>query len=89
MMLLEMFIFLLTYFVNMSVVIGVRVPERLKRELERLGIDVSTEVRRFLEKRVREEKARAALKALEEVHRSIGRIPGDHAAGIIREMREG
>jgi hypothetical protein len=39
----------------MSVVIGVRVPERLKRELEKLGIDVATEVRRFLEKRERGE----------------------------------
>jgi len=83
-----MFILLLTIFVNMSVVIGVRVPEKLKRELERLGIDVATEVRRFLEKRVREEKAKAALKALEEAHRSIGRVPGDYAAGIIREMRK-
>lgn len=73
----------------MSVVIGVRVPEQLKKELEKLGIDVATEVRRFLEKRVREEKAKAALKALEEVHRSIGRVSGDHAAGIIRERREG
>ena len=51
--------------VNMSVVIGVRVPEKLKKEL---GIDVATEVRRFLEERVREEKAKAALKALEETH---------------------
>ena len=84
-----MFISLLTYLVIVSVVIGVRVPEKLKKELERLGIDVATEVRRFLEKRVREEKAKAALKALEEAHRGIGRVPGDYAAGIIREMRDG
>ena len=53
-----------------------------------MGIDAATEVRSFLEKRVKEEKAKAALKALEEAHRGIGRIPGDHAAGIIREMRK-
>jgi len=87
--LLEMFILTLTNFVNMSVIIGVRVPEKLKKELEELGIDVATEVRRFLEKRVREEKAKAALKALEEAHRGIGRILGDYAAEVVREMREG
>jgi hypothetical protein len=38
---------------------------------------------------MRKEKARAALKALKDAHRSIGKIPGDHAARIIREMREG
>ena len=73
----------------MSVVIGVRVPERIKRELEELGVDVAEEVRRFLERRLREEKVKASLRALEEVHRDIGRISGDHAARIIREMREG
>lgn len=73
----------------MSVVIGVRVPERIKRELEEFGIDVATEVKRFLERRLREEKIKASLRALEEVHRDIGRISGDHAAKIIRETRDG
>jgi len=71
----------------MSVVVEVWVPEELKKELEELGIDVATEVRMFLERRVREEKAKAALKALEEAHRGIGKIIGDHSAGVVREMR--
>ncbi len=71
----------------MSVVIGVRVPERIKRELEELGVDVAEEVRRFLERRLREEKVKASLRALEEVRQDIGGIPGDHAARIIREIR--
>ncbi|MGC9130868.1 MAG: antitoxin, partial [Pyrobaculum sp.] len=41
----------------MSVVIGVRVPRRLKEELEKLGINYAEEIRRYLEQRVREEKA--------------------------------
>jgi hypothetical protein len=35
----------------MNVVIEAWVPEQLKMELGELGIDVATEVRRFLEKR--------------------------------------
>jgi len=38
----------------MSVVIRVRIPRRLKEKLDELGVNVSEEVRRFLERKVRQ-----------------------------------
>jgi len=79
---------LVTKIVNMSSVIGVRVPKRLKEELERLGINYSEEVRRFLEDLVRKKKAEKILRELEDLEESIGRIKGNLAAEFIREDRE-
>ena len=42
--------------------IGVRVPRRLKEELERLDINYSEEIRKFLEDLVRRKKAERVLK---------------------------
>ena len=68
-------------------VIGVRVPRRLKRELEDLGINYSEEVRKFLEDLVRKKKAERILRELEDLERSIGRIRGNLSAEFIREDR--
>ena len=38
----------------MSVVIHVRIPRQLKEKIDELGINVSEEVRKYLEKRVRQ-----------------------------------
>ena len=72
----------------MSTVISIRVPRRLREELERLGIDYAEEVRRFLEKRVREEKARRIRERLARLRSQIGRVEGNVAAELIREDRE-
>ncbi len=68
-------------------VIGVRVPRRLKRELEELGINYSEEVRKFLENLVRKKKADRIMRELEDLERSIGRIRGNLSAELIREDR--
>ena len=47
-----------------STVLGIRIPKRLKEELERLKINYSEEVRKYLERRVREEIARIERVAL-------------------------
>ena len=73
----------------MSVVIGVRVPKRLRKELEDLGINYSEEVRKFLEDLVRKKKAEKILKELEDLERSIGRIKGNLSVEFIREDRGG
>jgi len=73
----------------MSSVIGVRVPEKLKEELEKLGINYSEEVRKFLEDLVRKKKAEKILKELEDLERSIGEIKGNLSVEFIREDREG
>ncbi len=49
-----------------SVTIHVRIPRRLKEELDRLGINVSEEVRRLLERRVRAERLRRLLEETEQ-----------------------
>ncbi|BES82851.1 antitoxin [Pyrodictium abyssi] len=72
----------------MSTVISIRVPRRLREELERLGIDYAEEVRRFLERRVREEKARRIRERLARLRSRIGRVEGNVAAELIREDRE-
>ncbi len=71
-----------------SVVIAVRIPRKLKEELDALGINYSEEIRRFLEQRVREEKAKRLIKEIEEIAKSIPRISGNLAIEMIREDRD-
>ncbi len=72
----------------MSVVVSVRVPKRLKEELDRLGINYSQAIREFLEELVRREKAKRIMAEIEKLRSSIGRISGDHAARMVREDRD-
>jgi len=72
----------------MSVVIGVRVPRELKEELERLGIDYASEIRAYLERRVREERLKRALREIRRIRERVGRIDEDLAARFVREDRE-
>ncbi|NPA05286.1 MAG: antitoxin [Crenarchaeota archaeon] len=72
-----------------SVVIGVRVPRWVKEELERLGIDYAREVREYLLRRVREERARRLMREIDDLMRSIGRVRGNLSAESIREDRDG
>lgn len=72
----------------MSVVIGVRVPKRLKEELNKLGIDYAREVREFLEKRVREEKARRLLKEIQDFRKKVKPVQDNLSAQLIREDRD-
>jgi len=55
----------------LSVVISVRVPRRLKEEMDKLGGDVnwSEEIRRFLEERVRELRRKRVLEEAREGYR--------------------
>jgi len=71
-----------------SVVIGVRVPRKLKEELEKLGINYAEEIREYLARRVREEKAKRLIKEIEEFRRSIGVVKGNLSAEFIREDRD-
>ncbi len=72
----------------MSVVIGIRVPRKLKEELEELGINYAEEIRRYLERRVREEKARQILNEIERLKKEIGKVDGNLAVEFIREDRD-
>jgi len=72
----------------MSSVIGIRVPKKLKEDLEKLDINYSEEVRKFLEYLVRKKKAEKILRELEDLERTIGRIEGNLSVEFIREDRE-
>lgn len=71
----------------MSVVIGVRIPRKLKEELEELGIDYAEEIRQYLEKRVREERAKRLLDKIESFRKKINVIDDNLSAKLIREDR--
>ncbi len=72
----------------MSVVIGVRIPKRLKEEIEKLGINYSEEIRQYLEKRVREERARRIIARIEALRKKIKPIEENLSAKLIREDRD-
>ncbi|MEZ0320213.1 MAG: antitoxin [Pyrobaculum sp.] len=70
----------------MSVVIGVRIPKRLKEELEKLGIDYAKEIKEYLQRRVREEKAKRLAEALDRLVETP--VEEDYSTKWIREDRE-
>ncbi len=72
----------------MSAVIGVRVPRKLKEELEKLEINYSEEIRKFLEDLVRKKRAERIMRRLKELERSIGRVEGNLSVEFVREDRE-
>ncbi len=73
---------------NTSAVIGVRVPKKLKEELEKLEINYSEEIRKFLEDLVRRKRAERIMRRLRELERSIGRVEGNLSVELVREDRE-
>ncbi len=62
----------------MSVVISIRVPRRLKEEMDKLSDEVSwsEEIRRFIETRIREIKKRRALEKIDRIVESLPASPG-------------
>jgi len=71
-----------------SVVIGVRIPRRLKEELEELGINYTEEIRQYLEQRVREERAKRLIERIEVFRKRIKPIEENLSAMLIREDRD-
>jgi hypothetical protein len=74
----------------MSEVIAVRVPKKLKDELQELNVDYAEGVRTCLERLVKVQKARKALEEASEFRKNSGKKTGMTASGadIIREDRD-
>jgi len=72
----------------LSVVIGIRVPRKLKEELEELGINYAKEVREYLMRRVREERAKRLAREIEEFRSRLRPVRGNLSAELIREDRD-
>jgi len=73
---------------TLSVVIRVRVPRKLKKELVELEIDYTKEIKKFLARRVREEKAKKTAREVEEFKSRLKPIRGNLSVEFIREDRD-
>ena len=73
-----------------TVVISIRIDERLKRELEELGIDYANLVREYLEELVRKEKRRRLIEEADTIREELFKTHGyfSPSAELIREDRE-
>ena len=71
-----------------TVIITIRVPRRVKEELEKLGIDYTREIEDYLLRRIREERARRVAEEMDRSSREIGRVDGNLAAEYTREDRD-
>jgi hypothetical protein len=73
----------------MSDVIAVRVPKKLKEELQELNIDYAEDVRECLEKKVKAEKLKRLMKETQTFRANLSKKTGTTAssADTIREDR--
>ncbi|AGJ62095.1 VapB-like protein [Sulfolobus islandicus LAL14/1] len=73
-----------------STVISIRIDEKLKKELEELGIDYAELVRKYLEEVVRKEKLKRELKEADRIREELLKTHGYYSssAELIREDRD-
>lgn len=74
----------------MSAVVSIRIPQKLKEHMDKIKdkIDWSREIRSFIEYKIKEYER---LKAIEEVHKVIEKLPEtplETAAKYVREDRD-
>jgi len=74
----------------MSDVIAVRVPKKLKDELQDLNMDYADDVRECLERKVKAEKLKRIMKEIDTFRNELGKKTGTtkSSADIIREDRD-
>jgi hypothetical protein len=74
----------------MSEVIGIRVPKKLKEELQELDVNYADEVRACLEKIVKQKKLEKTIEEINEFRNKLDEKTGTTRSGadIIREDRD-
>jgi hypothetical protein len=74
----------------MSATIAVRVPKKLKEELQELKLDYAEDVRECLEKKVKATKLKMAIQEIDVYRKDLAKKAGitPPSANIIREDRE-
>jgi hypothetical protein len=74
----------------MSDVIAVRVPKKLKEELQKLNMDYADDVRECLERKVKTEKLKRVMKEIDTFRIELSKKTGttESSADIIREDRD-
>jgi len=69
------------------VVIAVRVPEKVKKDIEELGFKVSTFIKEAIREELKRRKSEEAMKWIK-MNRVPGKEIGFDSVKIIRQMRE-
>ncbi|MEM1611337.1 MAG: hypothetical protein QXQ57_06800 [Sulfolobales archaeon] len=74
----------------MSVVVSIRVPRKLKEQMDMLKdyVNWSEEIRRFLEKRVEELRRRRVLEEVRKVIEQLPEVPRGVVTQYVREDRD-
>jgi hypothetical protein len=74
----------------MSDVIAVRVPKKLKEEIQELNLDYANDVRECLERKVKAEKLKRVMKEIDSFRIELGKKRGttESSADTIREDRD-
>jgi len=72
----------------MSVVIAIRIPKKLKEQLNKLNINYAEEIRKFLKERVKREILKRLISEIRELRKKGPKLKGNLAAKFIREDRE-
>lgn len=74
----------------MSDVIAIRVPKKLKEDLQQLNLDYAEDIRRYLERMVKKKKLKKKLEEVEKFRNDLSKKIGLTApsADIIRGDRE-
>lgn len=70
-----------------TVVIAVRVPEKVKKDIEKLGFKVSTFIKEAIQEELKRRKSEEAMKWIK-MNRVLGKEIGFDSVKIIRQMRE-
>jgi len=69
------------------VVIAVRVPEKVKKDIEELGFKVSVFIKEAIQEELKRRKSEEAMKWIK-MNRVLGKEIGFDSVKIIRQMRE-
>ena len=74
----------------MSVVVSFRIPKELKKKMDELRglINWSEEIRRFIERRIKEYEQIRTIGELEEIVKGIPTVPKGTAMKYVREDRD-
>ncbi len=74
----------------MSDVIAIRVPKKLKYELQELNVNYAEDIREYLERRVKVEKLKQVIKEIDAFRNELGEKTKitQSSAEIIREDRD-
>ena len=74
----------------MSDVIGIRVPKKLKQDLQDLNLDYAEEVRSCLERAVKKKKLEQVMKEIDRFRNDLSKKAGEteRSADIIRKDRD-